>query len=223
MKFITEMELRDLYQKEPFTTYALESSVKITPGARQFLVDRGIKLVQAQSNDGVSACLTRGKEDHALKSWCLQRLRHKMESLESLFLLMTAELVMSGDAILAEEVIELGKCFRNLKNAELQGIPSDPIKFWGWSEEEIKNCADNLVKLLEINEFHARLANGKTVTLLNYLRASLSELEPAILEAYWVEEQEACSRQDLIENVGVIINILCIMMWKCLGGQKCKP
>ncbi len=225
MKFITEMELRDLYQKEPFTTYSLESSIKITPGARQFLVDRGIKLVQhqeAQSNDGISVRRNKGMGDQGLKSCCIQRLRSMMDTLESLFLLVAAEL-MSGDAMLAEEVIELEKCFRNVKNAELQGFPPDPIKFWDWSEEEIKNCADNLVKLLEINEFHSRLANGKTVTLLNYLRTSLSELEPAILEAYWLEEQEVCSRQDLIETVGVIINILCIMMWKCLGGQKCKP
>ena len=44
MKFITEEDLRDLYRKEPFTAYALEPESRLTPGARQFLSDRGINM-----------------------------------------------------------------------------------------------------------------------------------------------------------------------------------
>lgn len=44
MKFITEDELRFLYRKEPFTTYQPEPNTRLTPGARQFLLDRGIDM-----------------------------------------------------------------------------------------------------------------------------------------------------------------------------------
>ena len=44
MKFITEDELRYLYRKEPFTTYEPEPGTRLTPGARQFLADRGVNL-----------------------------------------------------------------------------------------------------------------------------------------------------------------------------------
>ena len=44
MKFITEDELRYLYRKEAFTTYEPEPGTRLTPGARQFLADRGINL-----------------------------------------------------------------------------------------------------------------------------------------------------------------------------------
>ena len=44
MKFITEDELRFLYRKEPFTTYEPEPGTRLTPGARQFLLDRGIDM-----------------------------------------------------------------------------------------------------------------------------------------------------------------------------------
>ena len=44
MKFITEEDLRDLYKKQPFTDYDLPQGQRLTPGARQFLVDRGIKM-----------------------------------------------------------------------------------------------------------------------------------------------------------------------------------
>lgn len=45
MKFITEDEFRDKYNKNPFTSYVITSSEKITSGARQFLTDRGIKMI----------------------------------------------------------------------------------------------------------------------------------------------------------------------------------
>lgn len=39
MKYITEEDLRDLYRKAPFTKYDLEPGVRLTPGARQFLIE----------------------------------------------------------------------------------------------------------------------------------------------------------------------------------------
>ena len=48
MKFITEDELRYLYRKEPFTTYEPEPGTRLTPGARQFLLDRGIDMYDEQ-------------------------------------------------------------------------------------------------------------------------------------------------------------------------------
>ncbi|WP_211660219.1 hypothetical protein [Peptoniphilus faecalis] len=39
MKFITEDDLRDLYFKSPFTSYEIKQGTRLTPGARQFLID----------------------------------------------------------------------------------------------------------------------------------------------------------------------------------------
>ena len=222
MKFITEMELRDLYKTEPFATYVLELDTRITPGARQFLVDRRVALVQAQYSDGKKSNANETNQAQVRENWCTLRLRRRMECIESLFLLMAAELLHSGDAVLSEEVMALGKFFRNVRNAEQKQIAPDNIQFWGWSEEEIKTRSDNLEKYVDISEFHVGLENGKEIALLNYLRASLREVEPAILETYWNEEKQACSRQDLIDTVNLIINILCMMMWKSSGGQKWK-
>ncbi len=47
MKFITENDLRDLNRKEPFTTYELEPGARLTPGARQFLSDLRINMVDS--------------------------------------------------------------------------------------------------------------------------------------------------------------------------------
>lgn len=227
MKFITEMELRDLYRAEPFTTYVLAAHQKITPGARQFLADRKVRLVQAQDSGGTAVGMAPASAQtqtiqEPQRSWCALRLRSSMEYLESLFLLAGAEFLSCEDSVLGEEVMELGACFRKVRQAEQQQTALEAIIFWEWSEEQIKGCAANLGQDFEIRECHVRLKMGKAVALLNHLRASLRELEAAIGETYWDEARQACRREDLREKVNVIINILCIMMWKCLGGQKCQ-
>ena len=45
MKYITEADLRDLYRASPFTMYEAEPGTRLTPGARQFLGDRGIRVL----------------------------------------------------------------------------------------------------------------------------------------------------------------------------------
>lgn len=44
MRFITENELRDLYRQEPFTSFTLQTNERLTPGARQYLLDHGISM-----------------------------------------------------------------------------------------------------------------------------------------------------------------------------------
>lgn len=222
MKFITEMELRDLYKREPFTAYAQEPGTKITPGARQFLVDRRVTLTQGEATVPQKTNADKSQQTEKREKWCNLRLHRRMDSSESLFILIAAELLHSGNSLMSEEIMSLGNCFRNVAKAEREQTPPDNIQFWGWTADEIKNRADNLEKFVDISEFHVGLENGKEIALLNYLRASLREVEPAILEVYWNEEKQDCSRQDLIDTVNLIINIICMMIWKCLGGQKWK-
>lgn len=61
MKFITEEDLRDLYKRQPFTNYDLQPGERLTPGARQFLVDRGIDMYDR--NDPFT-----GKKESAVKT-----------------------------------------------------------------------------------------------------------------------------------------------------------
>lgn len=45
MVFITEQNLRDLYGKQAFETFTLVEGERLTPGARQFLADRQISII----------------------------------------------------------------------------------------------------------------------------------------------------------------------------------
>ncbi|GAB6158178.1 hypothetical protein JCM39194_13780 [Desulfotomaculum varum] len=223
MKFITEMELRELYKREPFTSFVLEPGTRITPGARQFLVDKRVTLVQAQQQTAANKVKAgREKPAEASNYWCNDKLRRKMDYVESLLLLVGLEIWRSGDAGLAEEVMALLKYFRSVRSAEKEQNAPDTIQFWGWSEDEIKQRADDMEKHVDINESHYRLPNGKEIILLNHVRAALREVEPALLEVYWDDEKQKCVRQDLIDKVNLIINILCMIMWKRMGGKHGK-
>lgn len=45
MHFITEFELRASYKKHPFTSFDLKPNIRLTPEAKQFLLDRKIKII----------------------------------------------------------------------------------------------------------------------------------------------------------------------------------
>jgi ethanolamine utilization cobalamin adenosyltransferase len=47
LKVITEMDLRNLYRKEPFETFTLVYPEKLTPAAFQFLTERRIKIIES--------------------------------------------------------------------------------------------------------------------------------------------------------------------------------
>ena len=49
MRFITEEDLRQRFRRERFTEYEPEAGTRLTPGARQFLSDRGIRLTETEN------------------------------------------------------------------------------------------------------------------------------------------------------------------------------
>lgn len=54
MHYVTEDELRQAYLIEPFQTYRLAPEARLTPGARQFLIDRRVDFEQAPVREGVA-------------------------------------------------------------------------------------------------------------------------------------------------------------------------
>lgn len=215
MKFVTEMELRDLYEREPFVTFVLQPNMKITPGARQFLMDRRIKLVSSQCSDGEKSG-NFNSYTQVIKNLSTLRLRRIFERVESLFLLTAAELLHSGDAVLSEKVMLMAKFFQRLLNVEEKPMTLEQTQLLGLREVEIEKQPE----FMEISQSHLRLENGRVIAHLNHLRASLREMEPVILETYWDEEKQVCLRQDLIDGINLITNMLCMIMRTCLGGKN---
>ncbi len=118
MKFITEEDLRDLYRKQPFTNYDLQRGERLTPGARQFLVDRGIDMYdigERRSEQTVKQTgkTPSGKPDGGEQSGKKLRCQDEV-SLRALFLL-TAKELLTEDVCASQQLMGL---FRQLEGLE---------------------------------------------------------------------------------------------------------
>lgn len=214
MKFITEEDLRDLYKKEPFTTYEIEEGVRLTPGARQFLSDRGMNMFDDElktikkSEENVPKAAPKCKNN-----WKTRKLKSKMKSTEALFLIIANEL-LERDIILAQKVIGLSKQFRELKNVNLDCQECTGIKCDMFSDD-LEDC-------FEITEFHMQLEKGKEVLALHRLKCALREIEPVILEVVEDGNEENKLYEESIGKINQIINTLSQMICIVVGGKECQ-
>ncbi|MEH7504684.1 cobalamin adenosyltransferase [Neobacillus drentensis] len=221
MKFITESYLRDLYKRDPFTSYEIGPGARLTPGGRQYLTDRGIKLLdfgvkkQKEETKKQAEGPPENKTD-----WKKLQFQSRMKSIEALFLL-TCEELLGKDVDLAHGVLKLYKQFSSINNA---------IKTHGTAENltcrectGIKECnfSSNLGDCFEITDFHMQLEKGREILALHRLRCALQEMEPLMLEFCDSSKEEKEWYEDMIGKVNQIINSISQLIHLTVGGNKC--
>jgi len=226
MKFITEDDLRDVYKKEPFTSYDLEPETRLTPGARQFLADRGINMF-----DDVP--LIKKTEGNQLKksplldkktNWRKKKLESRMKVVEAMFLL-TEEELLKKDVCLAQSLILLGKQFSCINGAVAGNGAIESLGCQECTGITADNFSEDIGDCFEINEFHMQLEKGREILLLHTLRCELREIEPIVLELYernQNSEEENRLYEEVIEKVNQVINTLSQMICTAFGGKKCQ-
>ncbi|MBN7774552.1 ethanolamine utilization protein [Clostridium aminobutyricum] len=227
MKFITEEDLRDLYKKEPFTTYEIEPGARLTPGARQFLADRGIHMfdddpcvVKKPVATAITAKPTAAPVEKK-SDWRKKKLHCKLKSMEALFLL-TGEDLISRDVLLAQNVIQLGKQFSSIKHT----AEGKALAEYGCCKQCTGMNAENFCKdiddCFDITEFHLHLEKSKEILRLHQLRCALREVEPVVMEVYEGSESENVLCEEIIGQVNQIINCLSQMICAAIGGKECQ-
>lgn len=234
MKFITEEELRDIYKIEPFTTYEIKPGTRLTPGARQFLTDRGInnfdddlfvKKYNVTTSEDIKNVQPEVKDPEVVQekklSWKQKKLYSKMKSMEALFL-STGQELLSKDVFLAQSVINLGKQFTSISTfAEGKGLAEIVCCHVcsGMSEE---NFCKDIEDCFNITEFHMQLEKGKEILELHKLRCALREVEPVVMEVYEGNENEIKLCEEIVGNLNKIVNALSQMICSAVGGKECQ-
>lgn len=217
MKFITEEDLRDLYKKQPFMDYELQPGERLTPGARQFLLDRGINLYDDDPiiNPGFK------KADSSKPAEPLQGRNHKkycsrMKSLQALFLL-TADDLKKQDVCMAQQLTELYRHFSGFKSAAEGTCNVADLACTactGINEDNFSQCIGDC---FEITEFHMQLEKAHQILLLARLKAALEELDadlPDMMEEK-LAKQVSC-------KLNQVINTLSQMICRAVGGTECQ-
>lgn len=221
MKFITEEDLRDLYKKQPFTNYDLQPGERLTPGARQFLVDRGINMYD--ENDPLSrpakqeikeskAAQAPKTEERKRKKYC-----SRMKSLQALMLL-TAEELLKRDVTLSQQLTGLYRQLAVLETAPDGTCQGSDLCCSPCSGMNTENFSEDLGTCFDVTEFHMQLEKGREMLLLTRLRSEIAEME-ADLEDFLVPG-EAC--QQVSRRLHQIMNTLSQMICSALGGKECQ-
>ncbi|HJV45108.1 MAG TPA: ethanolamine utilization protein, partial [Bacillota bacterium] len=164
MKFITEGDLRDLYNKEPFTAFDLESEARLTPGARQFLLDRKIKILGSDSGHEKKNISTNGNVSaepsaavaESKNNWKIMKLYTKLKSIEAVFFL-TGEELLRKDVCLAQKTVQLNKQFSSIKNDLRNKCTVENLPCVECSEIDLNNFSTHIDDCFEITEFHIQL------------------------------------------------------------------
>ncbi|MBP2098229.1 hypothetical protein [Enterococcus rivorum] len=182
MRFITEMELKVQYRKAPFSSYKLPSETRLTPEARQFLVDRKIDVkqmeqgnkskVEPQNQEGIS-------NEQAITSF--------QKTLS--FFLLSFSFLLEKDVLLAEKVLCWQRHLEDVKKAWQQGkqIPTFQDNRVSIEEANLEN--------IEISAFHIQLPYGRELAILNCLNTSLIELS-----LFLNEGSIGCNKEEQAEN-----------------------
>jgi ethanolamine utilization cobalamin adenosyltransferase len=217
MKFITESYLRDLYKKEPFTAYVLRMGTRLTPGGKQYLTDKGIKLLDSSIKKKSGRTKQQVEEP---SDWKKLQFQSRLKSTEALFLL-TCEELLGKDVILAHQIVKLYKQFSSINNAVtthgiVENLPCNECT-------GITKCnfSSNLGACFEITDFHMQLEKGRELLLLHRLRCALQELEPLMQELSDSNNEEKAWYEDIIGKVNQVINTLSQYIHMTVGGNEC--
>lgn len=218
MKFITEDDLRDLYKKQPFMDYDLQPGERLTPGARQFLLDRGINLYDDDqfANPGIAGGVS-GRPAKPLTGAKQRKYRSRMKSLQALFLL-TAEDLTKCDVCMAQRITELYRQFKSLGSAADGKCETAEIicsACTGINDDNFSQCIGSC---FEITEFHMQLEKGHQILVLERLRAQLEEMDADLADL--LENREL--HDSVSRELNRIINTLSQMICSAVGGTECQ-
>lgn len=206
MKFITEEDLRNLYKKQPFTDYNLKEGERLTPGARQFLVDRGVDMYDRNNPPAVSAGGSIGK-----------KLCSRMKALNSLFLL-TARDLLDTDLCLSQQLTGLSRQFAALCSVSGGKCEAAELVCNACSGMNRENFSLRIGDCFEITEFHIQMPKGREILLLNRLRSEL--------ECFSADAEELITDEKLYQaaeaRLNEIINTISQMICGATGGKECQ-
>ncbi|KEI92440.1 cobalamin adenosyltransferase [Clostridium botulinum] len=234
MKFITEEYLRDLYRKEPFNTYKLEQGQRLTPGAAEYLSDKGIELSddsKVNKSSKVNANISPKNSVKTLEETIKdvgnsdvefnlnKKLCLKLKSMEAKFLVVSSE-ILKEDIILAQNIINLGRKISNIRNV-LDGKGTlEPIYLKECTGMNSSNSEADLDDCFEITEFHMQLPKSNAILKMNVLRCAVQELQFEIIDTYKSDDESLKSK--IMDNVNLIINSLSQLICLAVGGKECQ-
>jgi ethanolamine utilization cobalamin adenosyltransferase len=247
VKLITEADVRAQLNESAHDVkeFRIEPGAIITPAAREYLMDRRVKLVAAQTEQvGVQASVLpdlappkqyktasgepiKEKPEHmtSLRGAQLVRKDHPVIRFRGAIDSMTArilEVQLAMDKLglpkLALELEEILSYVREILRAEVREYPLEFRPLLGMSAEELREKSHHPEKYFGLNHFAPRREHGEAVILLNTLRTQIREVELAAYDAFKGQDGVP-TRGDIILALNRLSSLLYVMMFRALTKE----
>lgn len=220
-KFITEEHLKGIYKKEPFSSFELKINERLTPGGRQYLLDKKILIIdnlnlkisdkctdKAGIKEKIESNIKEEKKDKEnLKN---QNLVYKFSSIESLFYKLASDIFVK-DLELAQKIIDICRYIRDFREF-LEG------------KKELVNInykveIEDQKEKVEISEIYIYTKNSSDLFAIQHLFYELKILKGLVVEVY---ENEKHTLEVTTKYIDVIIEMMSKVISETAGGMKCQ-
>lgn len=215
MKFITENDLRALYKAQPFSSYDPKEGERLTPGARQFLIDRGINMYGARSEKSQARAVR--SADRTGSAQETRWLKLKLEA-ERLRFLRAEKKLLASDVQMAQQLTALGRQLSLLALCTSDNYEVADLFCTGCAGMDEKNFSQPLSDCVDVNEFCMQLEQAETLLTLAELRSDLRLLQLELAEKIHDEKL----REKLTMKLNQIINRLSQLICQTMGGRACQ-
>lgn len=210
MKYITEEELRDLCKIQTFETFTLVEGAKLTPGGRQFLVDRKIPII-VEGEQKVTKTISIPANDcnqvdtHTSKT---QHIRIHFALLEAIFFREAMEL-LDRNQDLANQIYDMKCCLESIACSNENLIV--PQSCEGMTNGQLK-CPQN--ECFQIRRDVMFAEHGKEAAVLHLLRCELQK--------FYLDNEDILLA-DQKNYLSYLMNRLSQMIHSTLGKDHCLP
>ncbi|HEM6017583.1 TPA: hypothetical protein U2B43_001802 [Streptococcus suis] len=108
MKYITEDDLRLIYRDNPFETFTIQAQTRLTPGAKTFLTDRRIAIIDERNNKHKqTATFTKCKQEESMVSLSNEWLQLRCECLQIAYSLLDTDFSIAEELCMLEQTLAM--------------------------------------------------------------------------------------------------------------------
>lgn len=216
MKYITEEELRDLFGIQAFDTFTLTEGVRLTPGGRQFLIDRKIPIIMNGEKKIIKTISIHSDNSEHHTENCDDDYNNVADKryiaadfalLGAVFFRQSIELFDINPA-LANQIFDMVQGLESIA-CNCDGNITVPKPCDGMSGEQLK-CPQK--GCFQISRDIMYEEKGKEAAILHLLRCELQK--------FYIGNDNLFTKDQKI-NLSYLMNRLSQMIHRSLGGDHC--
>ena len=234
---ITENDLRVSWTKEKKTVLKLLPGTVITPSAREFIRNKGIRVEVEGESERVESESKKSEADSkkpegeskpeymthlngrklVMKSDPIIRLRGELDSFISQLVETQLWFIGRGYTGMSEKLNEVVIFCRTLMQAEVMEKEFQFPLVFGFDKDQLREVSHNPTKYFGVKHSFVSKKHGMSVAKLHVLRAKSREVELAAVNAF-VSSEGHCSREDIVSALNRLSSIMYILV--CLEKAR---